>query len=239
MFESLARHGTSKKGVYLKPGLYELVVKSHKWVPDKQAFVASFEVVESSNTTDHPVGSTVDFYQSIAPGGQKWDGMAQRAINSYLHALGGFRAGETPVPAYDAIASVAIRIENPFAGFRVRAEAMNQIKKDKSGSYVAVNYETSTYITAAQHGAVAAAGNVHASPFSPPPPRVPIGASAAPAAPPVASPTQYIPTQGPPAGGVPVPTVAPPTAGVPAPLDVVGPDGRTYRQIGSGWVPLS
>lgn len=136
----------SKRGVYLDEGTYLLKVKNTLWVTPfdgPEAFVAEFEVVESTNKEKHPIGSERSWYR-----GMRFKDSALGEVKSFTYAT--LSLDESVPEDREKMAKVDEHIEelverainqNTFAGKLIRCDVSkgkSTKKKDDKGEPVDV-----------------------------------------------------------------------------------------------------
>lgn len=114
-----------EKGKYLNPGLYTLSVKKTIFKATRKsgdAFIVEFEVLESSDEENHPVGSTCTWYQGLRD-----KEVAFPAIKDFMRNLLGIdpddkKAMEEFANGIDSTLKQAIDKPDLLADNRIRVE---------------------------------------------------------------------------------------------------------------------
>lgn len=133
MFSDIKGAQRGKGGTYLSNGVHLLkvnAVKSGKNWKKKRFFVVECEVLESSNTEEHPKGSSADWYVNLDgeyPDSSLGDvkHFLQTAIFSmYANSGAQYEGAKTPddVTIEEKDAEDACGEDQPFAGLTLKAE---------------------------------------------------------------------------------------------------------------------
>lgn len=139
LWDGLDTAQTYDRGTFLKPGRYTLKIKNcidKMTVKSGQAFIVEFEVVETSDPANHPVGSTCSWFQKMSN-----RQVALGAVKEFMAAVYGYPLGDPNykarferevAPQLVAIATAATT-SNSLAGQVVKVETSMVTTQPKPG----------------------------------------------------------------------------------------------------------
>lgn len=130
---------TFDRGTFFKPGAYTLKIVNcltKQTVKSGEGFIVEFEIMETSDPVNHPVGSKASWFQKLAnvP-------VAFGAIKEFLAAVYGFDLRTQKAqfdaqmgPQIEAYAAAASDGRNNLAGQIVKVQT-EQVKTQKGGDF--------------------------------------------------------------------------------------------------------